>query len=221
MNIERELQVGDSITSKGVKATIKEIISQDSHIPKGDSFVNAYIDIEFIDDKGNYRNWKSELDGGTIEYKKSSNGILQKAINSPLGHYYDPYCGRFGIPIADVDGDKSEFILSLLENGYAMTAYENGGVEYYTIYNLEDDSQGFGKVSKCKEKLMHFQSQFGLRYFTKVPLEEYASNERAQKIIDYILTESAYLSNQVNGYSLALIVEESCFKFIEVLDACI
>lgn len=66
---QRKLEVGDIINCKGVKAEIKEILFQDAYI---DDFVpddRKYIDIEFKDTKGQYRHWKSHLDGGTVMYK--------------------------------------------------------------------------------------------------------------------------------------------------------
>lgn len=59
----RKLVPGDTIVVRGTRAVIKDILSQD--------VFGTDIYIEFIDDKGNYRNWKSSLDGGTVIYKES------------------------------------------------------------------------------------------------------------------------------------------------------
>ena len=62
----KELKVGDSIICKGVKATIGNILSQ--QIYNACDLSCKCIDIEFEDTYGNYRNWKSEVDGGVVEY---------------------------------------------------------------------------------------------------------------------------------------------------------
>ena len=152
-------------------------------------------------------------------YKDSTN-IINEAKDA-LDNYYDPYCGRFVIPIDDVNGDITEAILSLLKNGFAMFAYEDSNVCNYILFSIADDCKGFGEVNKCKEVLRNLLGQFGLRYFDKLPLQEYATNNRAPVLIDYILKEGSLLRNKVDGYSLVLVVEDDSFKLIEVLDACI
>ena len=54
-----ELEPGDTIVCKGIKATIKEIKYQEWWADYG--FI-----IEFIDTNGNYRNWKQCIDGGRV-----------------------------------------------------------------------------------------------------------------------------------------------------------
>lgn len=218
MEIKRSLEVGDTIVCKGVKATIKEIISQDAYIPSGES--GYCIDIEFRDTNGKYRNWKSYIDGGSVVYKKDNINILREATKSPLGYYYDPYCGRFGIPLKEVDAEKTDVIISLIRNGFAMTMYEESDNELsYVLFSLEDDSAGYSNINKCKDLLTSVIQRFNCKYFSKVSFDNY--NESVQSIIDTVLLESSYFINQVDGFSIALVCEGDYFKFIEVLDACV
>ena len=54
-----QLEPGDTILCKGIKATIKEIKNQE--------YWNDYGFItEFIDTNGNYRSWKQGIDGGKV-----------------------------------------------------------------------------------------------------------------------------------------------------------
>lgn len=218
MEIKRSLEVGDTIVVRGIKATIKEIISQDAYIPSGES--GYCIDIEFRDTKGKYRNWKSYIDKGTVIYKKEDVNILKEATNSVLGNYYDPYCGRFGIPLKEVDAEKSDVIISLLRSGFAMSIYKDyGGEISYVIYELAEDTAGYSNINKCKDLLASIIQRFNCKYFSKVSFDNY--NESIQSIIDTVLLESSYFVNQVDGYSIALVCEGDYFKFIEVLDACV
>ncbi|MGV3076483.1 hypothetical protein ACEE21_15520, partial [Clostridium baratii] len=122
-----------------------------------------------------------------------------KDVKKVLGYYYDPYCGRFGIPMKDVNSEKTEAILTLLRNGYAMTAYEDEDRNFfYTIFNLKDDSQGFGKIDKCKDVLFKLESGFNCKYFTKVSFDNY--NGSVQSLIDTVLWKGALFENQVDGY---------------------
>lgn len=52
-----QLEPGDTIVCKGIRATIKEIKFQE--------YWDSYI-TEFIDTNGNYRSWKQEVDGGKV-----------------------------------------------------------------------------------------------------------------------------------------------------------
>ena len=57
-----QLEPGDTIVCKGIRATIKEIKFQEYW--HDDGFIT-----EFIDTKGNYRSWKQGIDGGKVIQK--------------------------------------------------------------------------------------------------------------------------------------------------------
>lgn len=156
-----------------------------------------------------------------IEKVSNKLDVLNSALDSSLGYYYDNYTGRFAIPIDDIDCEKSEILLSLLERGYAMTSCDIDGIGYYTIFSLDEDCRDYRNIDICKEKLKRVQGQFNFKYFDKVSLEDYNKSMDIQRVIDYILLEMAYFMNQVEGYSIVLIKEEGYFKFIEALDVCI
>lgn len=209
MIISRRLEVGDSITSNGVTAVIGEIISQDAYIPGRGSTTAPYINIEFVDEKGNYRNWKSEIDGGTISYMSSEYRFKCS--------YYDPYCGWYNIPLEDVDGETSENILSLLENGFALCSHVLDEGMYYTIFDLNSHCKKYGQLDRCKELLGNLLSRYSLNFFTEISLDDYTANDIAQTVIDEVLADSYTYSN--NGWRLALVFDKGYFKFVEVLDA--
>lgn len=145
--------------------------------------------------------------------------IKQKAINSVLGEYYDPYCGRFSIPMKDINVENTEVILELLRNGYAMSAYENeGGMLCYTVFCLETDCGGYRDITICKEKLSDIEKSFNCNYFTKVSFDNY--NKNAQNIIDTVLLKTSSFDEQVEDYSIVVVCDGNCFKFIEALDIC-
>ena len=149
------------------------------------------------------------------------NSILGVALDSSLGYYYDNYTGRFAIPMDDIDYEKSEILLSLLESGYAMTSCDINGIGYYTIFSLDEDCSDYRDIDICKEKLEKVQGQFNFKYFDKVSLEDYNKSMNIQRVVDYILLEMAYFRNQVNGYIIVLVKEEGYLKFIEALNVCI
>ena len=76
-NMKRKLEVGDFIKVRGIKVEIGEILYQyfykDEYNHTNSTIEGisdrSYIDIEFKDSNGNYRHWKSHLDGGEFEYK--------------------------------------------------------------------------------------------------------------------------------------------------------
>lgn len=71
---EPEIQVGDTIVVPkfGIKAKIGKLYYAfrcvEWHTEK-ETYVKCY-DVEFVDDRGNYRHWKSYFDGGYVEYSR-------------------------------------------------------------------------------------------------------------------------------------------------------
>ena len=209
MVISRRLEVGDAITCKGVTAVISEIISQDAYIPGRGSLVAPYINIEFVDERGKYRSWKSEIDGGSIDYMGSEYRFKCA--------YYDPYCGWYNIPLDDIDGETTENILSLLEKGFALCSQVMDECMYYTIFDLNSHCRKYGQLDVCKGVLEKLLSNYSLNLFTKISLDDYIANEIVQTVIDEVLADSYTYSN--NGWRLALVFDKGYFKFVEVLDA--
>lgn len=60
--VATDIEVGDTILYKGEKIKVVKILTQDSYIFSGEEI----HDVEFFDDKGNYRHWKSNIDGGHL-----------------------------------------------------------------------------------------------------------------------------------------------------------
>lgn len=64
--IAKDLEIGDEIICNNQKIMITKILTQEAYVFSGEEV----YDIEFIDNNGNYRHWKSNLDGGTVCRKK-------------------------------------------------------------------------------------------------------------------------------------------------------
>lgn len=67
----RDVERGDIINCKGIRAVVDEILFQDLY--NNEDITRSYADIEFKDQNGNYRHWKSSYDGGYIEYYDNDN----------------------------------------------------------------------------------------------------------------------------------------------------
>ena len=95
MSVKREdmirpLEVDDFICYKGTTVKIQEIYNQDFfRCPDDGGDDRSYIDIEFSDEKGRYRRWRSSQ-GGYFTYKGNKSAIfdrfkeLYKNTNTPL-----------------------------------------------------------------------------------------------------------------------------------------
>lgn len=72
-----KVRVGDKIRLNGYTVKIAEILSQDFYVDEFCEYDGtedrSYIDLEFKDENGKYRHWKSHLDGGEVRY--SEDGI--------------------------------------------------------------------------------------------------------------------------------------------------
>ena len=62
-----EVRPGDKITVGKDTATVGDVLFQDVFL--GDDYIMATADVEFKDDKGNYRHWQSWSDGGKLTTK--------------------------------------------------------------------------------------------------------------------------------------------------------
>lgn len=99
-DIKRKVMPGDIITSSKYKAwVVKEVLSQDVYKDEdaGKYGIDdkSYIDLEFIDTKGEYHHWKSNMDGGVLGYRED----IQKAINDVIDRDFKKlfYEERFSI----------------------------------------------------------------------------------------------------------------------------
>ena len=54
-----KIDVGDTVIARGIKVVVGEIIYQEYYDETGYS-------IEFIDSRGDYRDWKQSVDGGQL-----------------------------------------------------------------------------------------------------------------------------------------------------------
>ena len=83
MSVKREdmvrpLEVGDYIYYKGTTVKINEIYNQDFfRCPNDGGEDRSYVDIEFSDEKGRYRRWRSSQ-GGYFTYKGNRSAIIDR-----------------------------------------------------------------------------------------------------------------------------------------------
>ena len=137
---------------------------------------------------------------------------------------YDPYTGRFFIPLEDIGYKESMGILLLIRNGYAMSLCREAdgySVDSYCIYSLEDDTGEYRKVTSCGNILYDLLHKNKVHYFTEMSLQEYMDNELYQKAIDSVLGVTPNFKYWVNGYTIAMVCDGENLKFIEVLEPCV
>ena len=112
-DFERKLEPGDKIICKGNEITIGGIFDQ--------FFDKKFIDIEFVDDKGRYRTWKSDIDGGKVVYKESKK--VNEASYRGLAYYEYKGCHVRETPSCFVATDEHGTTL-----GQSMTKYGAEGI---------------------------------------------------------------------------------------------
>lgn len=126
----RDVERGDIINCKGIRAIVDEILFQDLY--NSEDVSRSYADIEFKDQNGKYRHWKSGLDGGYIEYYDDENMM-----------------DEFASDIEDVTNDcirelQSNGIITSVQLTYFKVvgdmAYLHSGCEKYGFVDLNNYS---------------------------------------------------------------------------------
>lgn len=215
MKFPRKLQVGDAIECKvggsNIRYKIAEILFQDCYNCDWDES-RSYVDIEFKDEFGGYHHYKSHLDGGRVLYKKETF----------LAKYHDKHTGRFHVPFAEVDGNISSEMLSLMKVGYALSAYDNGDENVYTLFNLEQDSARYTKAidKEIRETLYDLLHNNGCHFCTEMSVDQYFSNELYQNAFDKVLLNGTVRVKGVELWTIVLVcsADGKNFEFIQAED---
>ena len=215
MKFPRNLEVGDSIECRVGRATLRykiaEILSQDCYNCDWDES-RSYVDIEFKDQHGGYHHYKSHLDGGRVLYRK----------DTFLAKYHDKHTGRFYVPFTEVDSNISSEMLALMKVGYALSAYDNGDENVYTLFNLEHDCTRFSKVAdkEIKETLYDLLHNNGCHFCTEMPVDKYFSNELYQNAFDKVLLNGTVRVRGVELWTVVLMCSSDGknFEFIQAED---
>lgn len=213
MILDRKLEIGDIIECKGVVAEIGEIIYSD-YLKTGDKLSD--VNIEFYDTHGNYRSWKSDVDGGKVSlYEVDKDKFLKILQSSIFSNYYDPYTGRFYVPLKDINSniDVLKTLLLLMNSfGYFLDLDKNGEEYSYTLFKPCNDSKGFRYIDSCKSILADACKNKGIKPFSSISYNDYISNSKAQEVIDEVLDE--YMGN----WTICLRMVNKVFHFVEVRD---
>ena len=213
MGIVNKLGIGDKVTTKGNTHEIAWVLST-----QNDSA------IEFIDSTGIKINWRPSNDGG-MSQMVGAEAVekVKDAVHKNYRHmfkFYDPYTGRFIIPFEEVDYSISDCILYMLGHGWALSAYDDCGDKYYTVFSLRDDSSGWCLVNATSitfNILDRILKKKGYKYAPGIKLDYYKNNMEAQELVDYVLIEG--YQNQYKGISIGVIKEYDSLMFIGVKDA--
>lgn len=148
---------------------------------------------------------------------------LYKKEGELLNKFYDHHCGRYFIYFDEIDSEEIiKGVLHQLMNGYVMSVADDGtGGKMYVLFSVEIDTDGVSEIYSCGVTLYNLLQKKGSHYFTEVSFKEYQNSKMYQDAIDYVLEQACFESNYVDGWSLAMFVNnEGKFQFVEVLNAC-
>lgn len=125
----RDVERGDIINCKGIRAIVDEILFQDLY--NSEDVSRSYADVEFKDQNGKYRHWKSSLDGGYIDYYDNDNLMEEVA--------------------SDVEDVTNECLRELQDNGIdtinRLTYFKVVGDKAYLYSGCE--GYGFVDLNNC------------------------------------------------------------------------
>lgn len=210
MEVLDNLGVGDVVHCKGLNIEVAYITSNDGYA------------VEFYDSRGEYRNWKPEIDGGRVSLvgkEKANKAKYSMICKNGLREYHDPYTNRFIIPFEDVDYNASKAIIELISNGWALSAYYDGDEKFYTVFNIREDSNGWYPIgvrdSKCL--LEEILKPKGYVYAPGTSIKAYMESEGIQKVVDLVLLEGCRSDGRTvcvrcDGKNLDFIVVHNAFE---------
>ena len=191
--IKRKLKEGDIIRCQSKAVMIRRIAYQDCY--RDFSYKNyggedkSYIDIEFEDSMGCYHHWKSNLDGGTVEYQDIKNDNFSEATENAVAvclKYIGKVMPNWYSPENDllIMVSFADYWLVFLNNSYLGYVDGNEVGEDRCFYNLAEccehevegeffavifpnNIQGLGN-----EKFTIYKKDFGKAFLSCVPREE-------------------------------------------------
>lgn len=194
MVVKRPLAVGDSVKCGGERVTIGKILFQDAYhanLRPGEKGISDYYDIEFEDSKGNYRHWKSNVDGGIVVL--SSHYINTEkylsAFTTTTEYLVNVKNLTSVLVISKEDGTFK--VIFEYKNGSLQSAVVSSGFEVKTVETITPDlamfikcfSQDIASLVSINPNIgsIKFKLSEGLRYFTKV--EEIKMQGQEDKIL--------------------------------------
>lgn len=194
MVVKRPLAVGDSVKCGGERVTIGKILFQDAYhanLRPGEKGISDYYDIEFEDSKGNYRHWKSNVDGGIVVL--SSHYINTEKYLSAFTtttEYLVNVKNLTSVLVISKENGTFKVIFEY-KNGSLQSAVVSSGFEVKTVDTITPDlamfikcfSQDIASLVSVNSNIgsIKFKLSEGLRYFTKV--EEIKMQGQEDKIL--------------------------------------
>lgn len=85
-----EVREGDVIHACGKFVRVCEILTQD-FVPADKYRPEAYLDLEFLDQKGDYRHYKSIFDGGILYREKDFVSSYDEEVSETVKRHVDAY----------------------------------------------------------------------------------------------------------------------------------
>lgn len=147
-SVTRKLREGDIIICQGTRATIGKVLYQSCYIDTTHKMIyekyhksnperyshsedKTYIDIEFTDTYGNYRHWKSELDGGLIIFMESEEEKAGKLKG--LRDEFIKLCKNTGETILSA---RDDLMVYAMEQGISLTNNQANAIVISVIGNM-------------------------------------------------------------------------------------
>ena len=191
MVVKRPLAVGDSVKCRGERVTIGKILSQDAYhanLRPGEKGISDYYDIEFEDSKGNYRHWKSNIDGGIVILNSNAEKLSRylSALSNTIEYLMS--CNK-NLRTAIVESNEVGGMVFRL--GYSSTGMHSVPVgsnfNLLLLMNVTPDLSMF--IAKFKRDIKNlvalnknigiltFSIGYNIKYFTKIEISKNPDGE--------------------------------------------
>lgn len=194
MVVKRPLAVGDSVKCGGERVTIGKILFQDAYhcnpLP-GERGVKDYYDIEFEDEYGKYRHWRSNSDGGIVILNSNAEKLSRylSALSNTIDYLMS--CSRnlrsAVVESNEVGGMVFRLNYSSSKGIYSVSVPVDSNFNLLLLMNVTPDLSMFiAKFKKDISNLVALNKNIGvltfsigsnIKYFTKLDISKNPNGE--------------------------------------------
>lgn len=187
---------------------------EDVKITSKEDFDKALDDyfLSYLKRKGKFK---------VLEYLSNKENIKKDrfkkvALKHGLSSYTNLTTGEISIPFKDINYNISMSILSLITQGYILTANTKQDGKYYSLISMENPLTDWSNISFPEGLFKELCISCGASLRTRINLNEYSDSEEVQSQVDYILIKSSEIRKGGGKPYLGILLNDNTLCFVNI-----